>query len=281
MIKGLLSPLFLIFLIASAHATDLWPLKEKLIKAGFEEAYVQKLLSRPEARFLPEIMPKKLLHDEYKLNYQKFLAPERVARAQEFLRQHRRFLTALEERYSVPKEVLVAIFLVETDLGRYTGRYRTFNVLASLALSADWNQVRRYLPADLDPQEENRLRHFMARRAKWAFRELCALLTYARQNGFDPLSIKGSIFGAFGLPQFVPTSVLSYGVDWDGDGRVDLFDLEDALASMANYLHQRGWRDVLSYEAQIRVIKTYNNSQPYAETVLELASKLKDAAGTS
>jgi membrane-bound lytic murein transglycosylase B len=117
----------------------------------------------------------------------------------------------------------------------------------------------------------------MARRAQWAFRELCALLRYARKNGLDPLSIKGSIFGAFGLPQFVPTSVLAYGVDWDGDGKVDLFDLEDALASMANYLHERGWKRKLAYQEQIRVIKTYNNSQPYAETVLKLAERLKNA----
>ncbi len=276
--KFLVSLAFFFALLVSAQAADLSSLKDRLVKAGFEEAYIEKLLSRPEARFLPQIMPKKLLHDEYKLNYQQFLAPERVARAQKFLKEHQKFLSALEERYGVPKEVLVAIFLVETDLGRYTGRYRTFNVLASLALSEDWPQVRSYLPADLDPQQEDRLRRFMARRAKWAFRELCALLTYAQKNGFDPLAIKGSIFGAFGLPQFVPTSVLSYGVDWDGDGRVDLFDLEDALASMANYLSQRGWRGVLSYEAQIKVIKTYNNSQPYAETVLKLAAQLRDAA---
>ncbi len=276
--KFLVSLAFFFALLVSAQAVDLSSLKDRLVKAGFEEAYIEKLLSRPEARFLPQIMPKKLLHDEYKLNYQQFLAPERVARAQKFLKEHQKFLSALEERYGVPKEVLVAIFLVETDLGRYTGRYRTFNVLASLALSEDWPQVRSYLPADLDPQQEDRLRRFMARRAKWAFRELCALLTYAQKNGFDPLAIKGSIFGAFGLPQFVPTSVLSYGVDWDGDGRVDLFDLEDALASMANYLSQRGWRGVLSYEAQIKVIKTYNNSQPYAETVLKLAAQLRDAA---
>ncbi|NPB09427.1 MAG: lytic murein transglycosylase [Thermodesulfobacteria bacterium] len=278
MIKRIFFLLVFLLWSLSAQAADLSPLKDRLVKAGFDASYVEGLLSRPEARFLPQIMPKKLLHDEYKLNYNQFLAPERVARAKKFLREHHKFLTALEERYGVPKEVLVAIFLVETDLGRYTGRYRTFNVLGSMALSEDWNFVRGYLPRDLPPEEETRLKRFMARRAKWAFRELCALITYSRQNDFDPLSIKGSIFGAFGLPQFVPTSALSYGVDWDGDGRVDLFDLEDALASMANYLHRRGWRGVLSYEAQIKVIKTYNNSQPYAETVLKLAAKLRDAA---
>ncbi len=258
---------------------DFSPLISALAARGYDEAYLKQLFSRQEVRFLPEIMPKKLLHDEYKLNYAQFLRPERVARAQEFLNKHQSLLTALEERFGVPKEVLVAMFLVETDLGRYPGRYRTFNVLASMALSSNWEQVRSYLPAGLSAEEEARLKAFMARRAKWALKELAALLTYCRKNGLDPLAIKGSIFGAFGLPQFVPSSVLHYGYDWDGDGRVDLFSLEDALASMANYLAAHGWQKAKDQEAKLRVIKTYNHSQPYAETVLRIAERLSSAGG--
>lgn len=258
---------------------DFSPLISALAARGYDEAYLKQLFSRQEVRFLPEIMPKKLLHDEYKLNYAQFLRPERVERAQEFLNKHQSLLTALEERFGVPKEVLVAMFLVETDLGRYPGRYRTFNVLASMALSSNWEQVRSYLPAGLSAEEEARLKAFMARRAKWALKELAALLTYCRKNGLDPLAIKGSIFGAFGLPQFVPSSVLHYGYDWDGDGRVDLFSLEDALASMANYLAAHGWQKAKDQEAKLRVIKTYNHSQPYAETVLRIAERLSSAGG--
>ncbi len=258
---------------------DFSPLISALAARGYDEAYLKQLFSRQEVRFLPEIMPKKLLHDEYKLNYAQFLRPERVKRAQEFLNKHQSLLTALEERFGVPKEVLVAMFLVETDLGRYPGRYRTFNVLASMALSSNWGQVRSYLPAGLSAEEEARLKAFMARRAKWALKELAALLTYCHKNGLDPLAIKGSIFGAFGLPQFVPSSVLHYGYDWDGDGKVDLFSLEDALASMANYLAAHGWQKAKDQEAKLRVIKTYNHSQPYAETVLRIAERLSSAGG--
>ncbi len=258
---------------------DFSSLISALAARGYDETYLKQLFSRQEVRFLPEIMPKKLLHDEYKLNYAQFLRPERVKRAQEFLNKHQSLLTALEERFGVPKEVLVAMFLVETDLGRYPGRYRTFNVLASMALSSNWEQVRSYLPAGLSAEEEARLKAFMARRAKWALKELAALLTYCRKNGLDPLAIKGSIFGAFGLPQFVPSSVLHYGYDWDGDGKVDLFSLEDALASMANYLAAHGWQKAKDQEAKLRVIKTYNHSQPYAETVLRIAERLSSAGG--
>ncbi len=259
-------------------ASDFGPLISYLKKEGFEEGYLKSLFSRPEVKFLPQIMPRKLLHDEYKLNYARFLAPERISRARNFLEKHRDFLERLERKFGVKKEVLVAIFLVETDLGRFTGKYRTFNVLASLALSEDWQRVRSYLPSGLSSEEERRLKNFMLRRARWAKKELAAFLKYCQQNHIDPLSIKGSVFGAFGFPQFVPSSVLSYGYDWDGDQRIDLFDLEDALASMAHYLARHGWRKADSFEKQLKVIMTYNQSKPYAQTVLKIAERLTNAS---
>ncbi len=274
----LISIFILIFLfVAGAKASPLLLLRERLIARGFEPVYIDNLLQRSEVRFLPQIMPRKLLHNEYKLNYNRFLAPERIARARNFLDTHHRFLKTLEDEFGVPKEVLVAILLVETDLGHYIGRYRIFNVLASMAVSADWERVKTFLPDNLSPEEERRLRKFMFRRAKWAFNELCDLLVLAKRQGIDPLTIKGSIFGAFGLPQFVPSSVLSYGVDWNNDGKIDLFETEDAMASMANYLFHHGWRSDLPYAKKIKVIKTYNNSQPYAETVLKIAERLRHA----
>ena len=270
-----------IFLVLPGNlwAVDFSPVIEALKRQGYEEDYLRQLFSRREVRFLPQVMPKKLMHDEYKLNYAQFLAPERLRRAREFLARHQELLKGLEEKFGVPKEVLVAMFLVETDLGRYPGKYRTFNVLVSLALSRQWEMVQSFLPANLSPAEEERLKTFMSRRSKWALKELASLLVYCRQNKIDPLEIKGSIFGAFGLPQFVPSSVLAYGYDWDGDGKVDLFKLEDALASMANYLARHGWGKAKDYEARIKVIKTYNHSQPYAETVLKIAERLRDARG--
>ncbi len=259
-------------------ASEFTPLISYLKGRGFSESYLQELFTRPEVRFLPQIMPRKLLHDEYKLNYAQFLAPERLLRARKFLTAHQDFLKALEARFGVPKEILVAIFLVETDLGRFTGKYRTFNVLLSLALSEDWERVKKYLPENLSLEEERRLKNFMLRRARWAKKELVAFLHYTEKNGFDPLAIKGSIFGAFGLPQFVPSSVLKYGYDWNGDGKVNLFELQDALASMANYLARHGWQKASNPKDQIKVIKTYNKSQPYAETVLKIAQRLSYAS---
>ncbi|AEH45528.1 membrane-bound lytic murein transglycosylase B [Thermodesulfatator indicus DSM 15286] len=267
------------FTAGSAWAVNFESLKQRLIADGLSPTYVEEIFSRPEVKFLPQIMPRKLLHDEYKLNYAQFLEPERVARAQKFLKANYELLSSLEKHFGVPKEVIVAIFLVETDLGRYTGKYETFNVLASMAIASDWEEVKSFLPENLSPEEEKRLKAFMKRRSKWAYKELVALLRYSSNHNVDPLSIKGSVFGAFGLPQFVPSSLLFYGYDWNKDGKIDLFNLEDALASIANYLARHGWGKAKDYQAQLKVIMTYNKSRPYAETVLSLAKKLKDASG--
>ncbi len=114
------------------------------------------------------------------------------------------------------------------------------------------------------------------KRASWAYRELLNFLEISYQNQWDPYEIKGSIFGAFGYPQFVPRSYLIYGYDWDGDGKVDLYSLPDALASIANYLQKEGYRKEADREYKKKIIMKYNISEPYAETVLSISEILKN-----
>jgi membrane-bound lytic murein transglycosylase B len=95
-------------------------------------------------------------------------------------------------------------------------------------------------------------------------------------DNLDPLGIRGSIYGAIGLCQFMPSNVFAYGVDADQDGRIDPFTKADALHSIANYLRGHGWRPGLNREGQHSVIFDYNHSTVYANTVLAVAEKLKD-----
>src|SRR5439155_20900390 len=82
---------------------------------------------------------------------------------------------------------------------------------------------------------------------------------------------EGSPLGAFGLPQFLPTSYLRYGTDADGDGRVDLFDVPDAATSCARYLAAAGWRPGCSATVQRTALRTYNHSEAYVATVLAIS----------
>jgi membrane-bound lytic murein transglycosylase B len=117
---------------------------------------------------------------------------------------------------------------------------------------------------------DTRLMGRLQKKAAWGKSELCAFLNYCRQNGLDPLSIKGSWAGAFGFSQFLPSSILRSGADGNRDGCVDLFCYEDAVFSIGNYLQKAGFR-MGNRASWSRAIHSYNHSDPYVETVLTLA----------
>jgi membrane-bound lytic murein transglycosylase B len=117
----------------------------------------------------------------------------------------------------------------------------------------------------------------LAQKAQWAYHECKSLLRYAQQSGKDPLSIPGSFYGAIGIAQFMPSQALRYGVDGNQDGVVDLFDLEDALFSMGNYLRANGWKGQMqSPRKQRRAIYNYNHSVIYVNTIMAVADYLRE-----
>ncbi|NIA08591.1 MAG: lytic murein transglycosylase [Nitrospiraceae bacterium] len=263
--------------LASRHAPiSIWrPLIRHLVEDGGNGTTIRRIFARPEVQFDPRVMPRKLSHRESRLDYSKFLRPKRIARARSFLHTNRKLLTQIEDTYGVPREIEVAILLVETDLGRYLGPDLAFNILASMAVASNLDHVRPWLSPEIISSMGTRdLREKLKKNSQWSYRELRALLTYSAQNHIDPLTIKGSIFGAIGMCQFMPSSVLRFGVDQDHNGRIDLFSKGDALASMAKYIKAHGWKAGLSRKEQEAVILKYNYSRPYAKTILAVADKL-------
>ncbi len=191
---------------------------------------------------------------------------------------HQASFAQAEARFGVPPQVVVAILSVETRLGSYLGQSPACNVLASQAVldtPAGLDRLRAVWPATRRNEVgSSRNRERFSKRARWARGELAALLRLSEQAGRSPFAWRGSPAGALGLPQFMPSNVQAYGKDGDQDGRVDLFAPPDAIASVANYLRRNGWHPGLSHERQVAVVLTYNNSRPYAETVLELAGRV-------
>ena len=157
-----------------------------------------------------------------------FLQPKRIDDGRAFLEAHRAALQRVEDRYGVPKEILVAILGVETSYGRNQGSWPVLDALYTLAFA---------YPRSGDParvEYENRRQAF--------FRdELAQLFALGKEEGLDITALKGSYAGAMGWGQFMPSSYRQYAVDGDGDGRRDLFsDLDDVFASVANYFARKG-----------------------------------------
>lgn len=152
----------------------------------------------------------------------RFIEPQRVNAGAAFWRANQGWLGLAEERFGVPAEIIVGIIGVETLYGQQVGTFRVLDSLATLAF--DFPVGRR----DRSAFFRDELGHFLL---------LC------QQERIDPLAVKGSFAGAMGLPQFMPSSVLKYAVDFDGDGHIDLHrSSADVIGSVANYLAQFGWQ---------------------------------------
>ncbi|GAI34415.1 unnamed protein product, partial [marine sediment metagenome] len=120
----------------------------------------------------------------------------------------------------------------------------------------------------------NEIKKRLKKKRTRAYRELKALLAYAKDQNIDPFAVKGSIEGAIGLPQFLPSNIKRHGFDGNGDGEIDLFQHEDAIASIASYLKAHNWREDNNYRKKKEIILKYNQSNYYASTVLKLAERL-------
>jgi membrane-bound lytic murein transglycosylase B len=296
MAPGILTILFLLLLpgFVRTAAADWTPLVERLAADGFNRPVVEALFVRPEVRFEPDAMADKIAtllrtrsSPESVVALQKdavrkdYLGKKVIARTRAYMVENMAILKEIDSLYGVPKEVVVSILLIETHLGRNTGNRCVFNRLASMARSADLETVRPHLGSDLlTSEDEEFARRRCREKGDWAYDELKALLRLAERDGLDPLGIRGSIYGAIGLCQFMPSNVFLYGVDADRDGRVDPFAKTDALHSIANYLRGHGWRPGMDRDGRHRVIFAYNHSTVYANTVLAVAEKLKDRGRT-
>jgi membrane-bound lytic murein transglycosylase B len=285
----------LLFGTPSPAAADWGPLVERLASDGFDRSSVEALFSRPEVRFEPYAMADKVTalvrnrfadRDSAAIRMKNvvrrgYLTQRVINQTYSYVTENLDVLNEINAAYGVPKEIVVSIFLIETNLGRNTGNRCVLNRLASMAASDDLEIVRPYLRRGLlNPDNEEYARRRCHEKGDWAYDEVKALLRLAERDGVDPLGIRGSIYGAIGLCQFMPTNVFTYGVDADRDGRIDPFAKADALCSIANYLRNHGWRPGMDRDEQRNVIFDYNHSTVYANTVLAIADKLKGKSRT-
>jgi len=207
-------------------------------RRDIDPAFVRAAIS--QARHVPQIArwvlpPATGVKKNWRVYRSRFIDPVRVAAGVAFWQAHAAALERAERSYGVPAEIIVGIIGVETIYGRTTGDFRVMDALATLAF--DFPEAH--------PRASQRRQFFLE--------ELEQLLSLAWRSGTDPLAYKGSYAGAMGLPQFMPSSWIKYAVDFDGDGRVDLFNSPgDAIGSVANYLQSFGWQTGMATHYEVR-----------------------------
>lgn len=258
------------------HA-ELEPLLTHLEDKGFGRDLLERVFYDPRLRRVERVVSLNAVNRDRETRYAQYLSPYALMRARRFRARYRHSLDRVEARYGVPQDIIVAVLLVESQFGTYPRRFRVLEVFTTLAVDATPEAVKRYhrrLRAAFPGLTRERVAARLRRKARWAREELEALLQMAGSRPDLLYELKGSHAGAFGLPQFLPTSYLRWAVDGDGDGRLDLDRRLDAMASIANYLRAHGWTDGADLAGKKNAVWAYNNSQRYVETIFAIHERL-------
>lgn len=252
-------------------------LTQQLIQDGFDQEKTKALFVNKRVCFDPGGVSLFFIHSESSLDYDQFSSQKSIANAQKYMVAHKESLDKAQEEFSVDKTIITAILLVETHLGTYLGNRTVINTLSTMAAltnSSLAERVWRAIANNKKPERAN-FDKKVDQKSRWGYDELKALISYANREGLDPVAIRGSYAGAMGIPQFMPSNALKLARDGNKDGRVDLFDHDDAIFSVANYLKHYGWESGLGRQRQHEVLFQYNHSNYYVDALLKISDKLK------
>ena len=216
-------------------------------------------------------------HNDYTKS---LLKQDKIIEGVNFLNRYSDILDAAESKYGVNKSDLVSILMWESNLGKFSGNNRVFNILMGQILFIDSAQqfaLKKLIKKDgIDPmadssfrkQEQKRISH----RKIYAVDGLAALLRYCKEKKMDPLEQKGSWGGAIGYVQFMPFN-LGYAVDADSDGVINLREWPDAIYSVANYLKVKG-KYSKDEKGRRDAIFQYNHSDEYVDGVIRYSTEV-------
>ncbi|WOI55049.1 lytic murein transglycosylase [Palleronia sp. LCG004] len=173
-----------------------------------------------------------------------------VSQGRQRLAANPAFYASLEQRYGVPAGVIIAIHGMETGFGNFMGDSNVVSAISTLA--------------------------YDCRRSDFFTPHALAALKLVDRGALSP-GTQGARHGEVGHTQFLPGNVLRYGVDADGNGRVDLTNITDSLASTANFLRQKGWQPGAGYQQgqpNFRAIQEWNAASVYQQAIAIMAARI-------
>ncbi len=236
----------------NAQGFDTWlsAFKTKALQSGISKRTINAALSnlKPNGKVvdLDQKQPeKKLTKEEYLANV---ISEQRIEKGRELMQENKALLDDISKKTGVEPEYIVALWGLESGYGANTGKFSIVSALATLAY-------------------EGRRRDFFES-------ELISALLIIDEGHATMADLKGSWAGAMGQCQFMPSSYLAYAVDYDGDGRIDIWNNKaDVFASIANYLSTVGWNK--SDDSKEKALMHWNHSNYFVASVFELAGDIK------
>ena len=251
------------------------------MEKGLDKLQVQSMIYDPRISLRPDIVIQNLFYSSPKGTEEEpaimRIDPKHIKNGRAFIKENAESLSFVEKRFGTSPRIITAILIVESRLGTYPMRYNVVTAYANLGLllNPDYISQIQQEYADKYPLLHDQSTIMRAqRRANWALSELYHLALIANNLGMDPLNIMGSFAGALGPAQFIPSTFRSYGVDGDGDGIINPFNMKDATATMGHYLKSSGWSENAPIEKKRNAVWHYNRSQVYVNTVMMLYEEL-------
>lgn len=216
--------------VEKQFATYVAGLKQEALEAGYQQATVDEAFEGVE--YYQRAVELDNNQPEFKLTLDTYLpraVPEwKADKALEKYREHKQLLDQIGAEYGVQPRFIVALWGIETNFGSFTGGFKVVSALTTLA--------------------------FDGRREAFFKKQLWEALTIIEGGHIKPQQMKGSWAGAMGQTQFMPSSFMSFAVDYDGDGKKDIWNsYGDVFASAANYLSSVGWRDDVTWGRQVQL----------------------------
>lgn len=255
--------------------------EKKLKKSGFSKNYINALKQTYVDKDLKTVTKLNVLLFLKTVDYHGVQVKESSAQEiQPFLEKHQTIFEKTEQDFGVPRNVIASLLWVETRHGKVQGQFHVPSVFLNL-IQCERKEVLKYLQAtatEFAPKVTARQRRDIVKRAKkkasWAIQELKAL-EYLYKKDRDKLSLLyGSFSGAFGIPQFIPSSYKAYARTPTQKAAPDLTIPDDAIYSVGHYLKKHSWKNEKK-KTHVKTLMKYNNSRDYAEAILKLAAMLE------
>ena len=219
-----------------AFAAYVEKIKTEALAAGYSQDTLDKAFA--EVKFYKRSVEADKNQPEFKLTLDTYLpraVPEwKATKAVELYAQHRELLEQIGAEYGVQPRFIVALWGIETNFGGFTGGFDVVSALTTMA--------------------------YEGRREAFFKKELWHALSIIQEGHIEAAQMRGSWAGAMGQTQFMPSSFMSYAVDYDGDGRKDIWNsMGDVFASAANYLKKAGWNDGVTWGRQVTLLDSFDS----------------------
>ena len=259
---------------------DVAYVRAQLETEGFSKGFIKQVLKTYEPKGYEEVLRLNTILYLKKSDYHGIQVTDQAAKeVRQFSEKNKVALEKAQAAYKVPSEVIASLLFIESRFGKTIGNYHIPSVYLHI-IQAPKKNVQDYLLSQTyrytDSITETDKQEILARterKAAWAMGELKALEKVYSWKWDIGSGFRGSFSGAFGMPQFLPSSYIKWSRSMNPPAQPNLDDAADAIQSVGHYLSDHGWKTEKA-DSQVPALMKYNNSKDYAKAILSLAEKI-------